>query len=139
MAKQMKPSRHNRPWNTNELLRLQREYELLELDVYTIAEKHGRSVKSILFKLAQEQITDSPTVARGYQEKTTTTESIADNNKNIKDDYNIINMNNKIEIRMTKIETTLQNITSLVNLLFNEVNGSSLKKGHRNNYLETSF
>jgi hypothetical protein len=138
MVKQMKPSRHNRPWNTNELLRLQREYELLELDVYTIAEKHGRSVKSILFKLAQEQITDSPTVARGYQEKTTTTESIADNNKNIKEEYNI-NMNNKIEIRMAKIETTLQNITSLVNLLFNEVNGSSLKKGHRNNYLETSF
>jgi len=44
-------SRHGNKWTTNEILSLQREYELLELSIPEIANRHKRSVMSILCKL----------------------------------------------------------------------------------------
>jgi hypothetical protein len=60
--------RHNKKWGVNEVLALQREYELLELSVKEIAIKHERSNKSILFKLCQEGFIDSWESARGFDE-----------------------------------------------------------------------
>ena len=37
-------SRHGNRWNVDEVLSLQREYELLEWTVQQIADKHKRSV-----------------------------------------------------------------------------------------------
>ena len=38
------PRRNGNKWNVNEILDLQREYELLEMDIQEIAKKHERSV-----------------------------------------------------------------------------------------------
>jgi hypothetical protein len=50
----MTPTRHGNKWTTNEILSLQREYELLELSIPEIADRHKRSVMSILCKLEYE-------------------------------------------------------------------------------------
>ena len=53
-------------WTINELLSLQREYELLEWTVGQIAEKHQRSVEAILFRLESEGFISSWNTARGF-------------------------------------------------------------------------
>ena len=62
------PYRHNFKWNINELLALQREYELLEMTIQEIAEKHERTENSILYRLQLEEFIESWTDARGYVE-----------------------------------------------------------------------
>ena len=62
------PYRHNFRWNVNELLSLHREYELLEMTIQDIADKHQRSVDAILYKLQQEGFIETWIDARGYQE-----------------------------------------------------------------------
>jgi hypothetical protein len=59
-------SRQGNKWTINEILSLQREYELLELSVQQIAEKHQRSETSILYKLDSEGLIDSWNNARGF-------------------------------------------------------------------------
>ena len=62
------PQRHNFKWNINELLSLQREYQLLEMSIQDISAKHGRTIVSILYRLQQEGFIDTWVDARGYQE-----------------------------------------------------------------------
>ena len=59
--------RGNLKWNINEILALQREYELLEMTVQEIALKHERSVDAIAFKLETEGFINSRHNARGYR------------------------------------------------------------------------
>jgi len=60
--------RYNFRWNTNELLALQREYELLEMNIDDIAKKHQRSINSIIFKLLSEGFIEKEEDARGFNE-----------------------------------------------------------------------
>lgn len=53
-------------WNVNECLRLQREYELLELSIDEIASLHGRSPLSIMYKLDAEGFDDFNTLYSNY-------------------------------------------------------------------------
>ena len=62
------PYRHNFKWNVNELLSLQREYELLEMTIQDIANKHERSIDAVLFRLQKEGFIETWIDARGYQE-----------------------------------------------------------------------
>ena len=62
-----KPQRHGNKWTVNELLRLQREYELLEWSVQQISESHQRTVTAILYKLEQEGFIASWNDARGFE------------------------------------------------------------------------
>jgi hypothetical protein len=50
----MTPKRHNNKWTINEILSLQREYELLEMSVKQIAKKHERLEDAILWKIDKE-------------------------------------------------------------------------------------
>ena len=60
-------TRRNRyKWSVNEILSLQREYELYELSIQEIALLHKRSVFSILHKLEKEQMIVNFNDARGY-------------------------------------------------------------------------
>lgn len=61
--------RRGNKWTVNELLSLQREYELLEWTVQQIAEKHQRSVEAILFRLEYEGFISSWYNARGFNTK----------------------------------------------------------------------
>jgi hypothetical protein len=56
MYYQMDFKRNGNKWNINELLRLQREYELLDLSIKDIAVKHCRTELAILFRLESEGI-----------------------------------------------------------------------------------
>ena len=47
-------SRHGNRWTVNEILALQREYELLELSICEIALRHQRSENAIIMKLEAE-------------------------------------------------------------------------------------
>jgi hypothetical protein len=67
----MTSKRSNFKWSINEILSLQREYELLELTVQEIAVKHERSVNAIVSKLENEGFIDSRTNARGIEPPTT--------------------------------------------------------------------
>ena len=58
--------RNNFKWNINELLRLEREYDLLELNVVEIAKLHQRTSTAIAMKLQSEGIISNFKVARGY-------------------------------------------------------------------------
>ena len=49
-------SRHNYKWSINELLSLQREYELLRLPIQDIAAKHKRTTQAIIHKLIDEEL-----------------------------------------------------------------------------------
>lgn len=56
-------------WTINEVLSLQREYELLEWSVQEIAVKHQRSVMAIVYRLDQEGFIDSWNNIRGFDFK----------------------------------------------------------------------
>ena len=58
--------RQGNKWTINELISLQREYELLELTVQEIAERHQRTETAILYKLESEGLIDSWNTARGF-------------------------------------------------------------------------
>jgi hypothetical protein len=58
--------RNHFKWSVNEILSLQREYELYELSIQEIALLHKRSVFSILHKLEKEQIIVNFNDARGF-------------------------------------------------------------------------
>jgi hypothetical protein len=58
--------RDGNKWTINEVLALQREYELLEWPVYKIAKKHQRTTISILCKLKAEKFISHFREARGF-------------------------------------------------------------------------
>jgi hypothetical protein len=62
----MSPRRHYNKWTVNEILQLQREYELLEMSVQDIAKIHNRTVNAIVSKLMNENFISSFNEARGY-------------------------------------------------------------------------
>jgi hypothetical protein len=51
-------NRSGNRWTVNEVLALQREFELLEWNIDQIAEKHERTVNAIMYKLEQEGLAD---------------------------------------------------------------------------------
>jgi hypothetical protein len=61
-------ARSGNKWSIPELITLQREYELLELNVDEISRRHKRSVFAILARLESEGIIDVWATARGYME-----------------------------------------------------------------------
>lgn len=59
-------SRFGFKWTINEMLALQREYELLEWSIQDIAAKHERTERAILCKLETEGLISSWCDAKGY-------------------------------------------------------------------------
>ena len=60
--------RADKKWNINEVIRLQREYELLELSIQEIAKLHERSEKAILCRLEKEGFIENWCQAKGFNE-----------------------------------------------------------------------
>jgi hypothetical protein len=60
--------RHMKKWSVNEVLSLEREYELLQMTIQEIAIIHQRTINSILFKLQYEGIINDWKEARGWNE-----------------------------------------------------------------------
>ena len=51
-------TRNGKRWTVNECLQLQREFELLNLTINEIANKHQRTPNAIMFKLSHEGFAD---------------------------------------------------------------------------------
>jgi len=62
-------SRFGNRWSVNEILSLQREWELLELTIHQIAERHQRSPEAIVFKLAAEEFATNEEMLERYGAK----------------------------------------------------------------------
>ena len=125
------PSRHCFNWTIPENLRLEREYDLLELDVNAIAKMHGRSIHAIVHQLQAENIIDRAADARGY-EMSVARDSVSasdqadsdseyefeedcddevdddDECDNVDEDYQaVIQMNKRLQQRIVQLETTI--------------------------------
>ena len=59
-------SRNGKRWSVNECLKLQREFELLNMTIDEIATAHQRSPNAIMFKLDQEGFADYNTLYATY-------------------------------------------------------------------------
>jgi hypothetical protein len=59
-------------WTVNEVLSLQREFELLGWDIDQIAQKHKRSPNAIMFKLDHEGFADYNVLYSNYYDLNTT-------------------------------------------------------------------
>lgn len=59
-------SRSGFKWNINEILSLQREFELLGWDIDEIASKHERTPNAIMYKLDQEGFADYNVLYSNY-------------------------------------------------------------------------
>lgn len=64
------PKRSGFTWGINEVLTLQREYELLGLSIDQIAENHNRTPSSIMYKLDAEGFADYNELCRNYSPAT---------------------------------------------------------------------
>lgn len=67
-------------WTINECLQLQREFELLELSIDKIAERHQRTPNAIMIKLNQEGLADYNILYSNYHYHNLNHEIIASNN-----------------------------------------------------------
>ena len=112
-------SRVNKKWTVNELLSLQREYELLEMDIFDIALKHKRTPNAILYKLNDEGLIDDFSDARGYdkfykQEEENIDDKLASvtmTNQTMSN-QSIMNRISCLEDSMSSIKMVLDNISS---------------------------
>ena len=78
--------RSGNKWTVNEVLSLQREYELLEMTIQEIALQHSRSVEAILYKLESEEFIDNFTSARGYNNYSNKNDEKYDQGYDLEDD-----------------------------------------------------
>jgi hypothetical protein len=120
------PSRHCFNWTIAENLRLEREYDLLQLDVNAIAKMHGRSVHAIVHQLQAEGMIGRFSDARGYEMSSAQIADQADEDSDseyefeeecddedededaVDEDYEaVIQMNARLQRRVAQLETTI--------------------------------
>ena len=108
-------SRHGNKWTTNEILSLQREYELLELSIPEIASRHKRSVMSILCKLECEGFIENDKV-----NNPTSIPVVADFNVCTEEccEDNDVSEVNKLTERVWNLETSVSDIRGMVKSMF---------------------
>jgi hypothetical protein len=82
----MSYNRSGNKWSVNEILSLQREYELLEMTIQEIALQHSRSVEAILYKLESEEFIDNFISARGYNNYSNKNDEKYDEGYDLEDD-----------------------------------------------------
>lgn len=122
--------RYGNKWNINELLALQREYELLEWSIQEIAEKHRRSVDAILFRLESEGYISAWHEARGFEllnynnekeEEDDDEEELKVNSLQDKCENDIDDNISKLSERVWSLETSVSEIGSMVKQMFEQM------------------
>ena len=131
--------RNNFRWNVPEVLRLQREYELLGMSVQEIAKLHGRSVRAILCKLEKEEFINNWSEARGFSEYVNSDPHLIDHKSLILNanetssetdseteldssispkDLLLANGNKELNLRLTNVEKTITYLSNLIKPFF---------------------
>jgi hypothetical protein len=143
--------RHGNKWTINEILSLQREYELLKLPIPKIALRHKRTTFAIMYKLKQECFIESwDEIKNIFDEDEFENDSVSsiDNDNNVSDyledenqheEENNEQNDNETEPltesdtssdddnllnlakRVWSLETTFGEISSMVKQMFNEI------------------
>ena len=121
--------RNGNKWSVNELLQLQREYELLELSIQDIAVKHQRTVQSILYKLEAEGFIESWNEARGIHEwrsENKYDDDIEDIGEQLTQNNTEFASNESTEIddlseRVWSLETSVGEIRTMVKQMFDKM------------------
>jgi len=116
-------------WTVNELLALQREYELLEMSIQQIAIKHERSVTAILFRLETEGFIDSWNSARGFDileyqramDGEDCDEGCCDECSDADEDADTEKYVNDVVSRVWNLETSVKEIGYMVTHIFNNM------------------
>jgi hypothetical protein len=119
-------------WTIPELITLQREYELLELTVQEIAQRHKRSVCAIVARLESEGLVEPGVLARGdvvNEDASVDSESVEDDDDDYKsgdsdsdsdsdeDDEDVESEKsdvNKLSDRVWNLETSVNEIGGIV-------------------------
>jgi hypothetical protein len=128
--------RSGNKWTINELLNLQREYELLEWSVYQIAEKHQRTVMAILCRLKSEGFITRFREARGFdievykntissdnksEDDDDSSEYVDDQSDEDDDDENDYEKEDEVDQltdRVWSLQTSVNEISSIVKNIF---------------------
>jgi hypothetical protein len=111
-------NRNGFKWTVPETLRLQREYELLNLDIYDISLRHQRTPKAIAYKLITEEFakeSDLPeSLFSEYRDENMVVSNVTSETQN----------NDTTDMRIFQLETSLvslskemTNIKQLLNVL----------------------
>jgi hypothetical protein len=115
-------------WSVNELLRLQREFELLQLSIDEIAYRHQRSPDAIMYKLDNEGFADYNVLYSNYYELNDVIEAKnydSDSEEYFEDNNSITQLTEKV----WSLETNVNEIKILVKELFNTFsNNNSVTK-----------
>jgi hypothetical protein len=144
--------RYGNRWTVNEILALQREYELLEWSVQQIAEKHRRSVRGILCKLEAEGFIAYWDEARGFEAEGCAAQSYGSESANEDsestniDSENIVQQNDELTVvdefaadehvsnlteRVWNLETSVSEISSMVKQMFEVMVFKKVSKKNR--------
>ena len=149
-------NRNGNRWTVNELLSLQREYELLEWTIQQIAVKHQRTERAILFKLGSEGFVTSWNNARGFdmesykasfeddsvsenyvsnEEDEDCEEDLCDNNsdyddvdEDTDDDTDDTSEVERLSERIWSLETAVTDIKDIVQQMFNSIVSNNNRK-----------
>lgn len=102
-------------WSVNELLALQREYELLGWSVEKIAKKHKRSVNAIMFKLDDEGFADYNVLAQSHSDESPPNlvlqvEELSDSDAGSDNNASLHDLSKRVE----NIETSITCIQSML-------------------------
>ena len=156
--------RQGNKWTVSELISLQREYELLELTVQQIAEKHQRSESSIMYKLDSEGLIDNWNDARGFNsddfkknvdfvnKEDDCDDNIQDDEVVVEDDdeeYNFVEENEsddddisddesdveKLAERVWSLETSVSEISSMVKNIYSILSAKQSSKPSKRKHL----
>jgi hypothetical protein len=111
----MQPRRHYNKWTVNELLQLQREYELLNLSIPEIAKNHERTEDSILYRLQEEEIIDSTGFDLNKDDYLVPLINKNQNKINRKE-----NTNSLLSQRVVNLESSVSEVKTMVKQMVNE-------------------
>ena len=114
--------RTGRRWNVNEILSLQREYELLKLSIEEIALRHDRSEKAIIFKLISEGWVDSTFYFNMEQNNTANDNTVLDNG----DVNQVSELDNlqALDMRVYQLECAVEDISHILEELVKQPSSS---------------
>ena len=108
----MNCKRHGNKWTTPEVLALQREYELLEMNIYDIANKHQRNATGIAYKLYNEGFIRENLLEDYLQE--------INNQQVTEESANIVSESVDLQNRMTHLEENIKDISNTIKQLLQE-------------------
>ena len=114
--------RANRKWTINETMKLEREYELLGMDVNQIAEAHGRSTDAIAHRLQHEGFIENRTDAKGYKELgiiLSCHDTVSEISEQVDDDVRTLNERiDALIARVAVMEQTVAETNASIALMF---------------------